>query len=189
MTVANRYALESRTSPRLSAGTAIDGCSDVIEKALGHTIKARGDGLTQGKVILLLPRAKANVAAALYDGSRLDRTNISDSAAAGIRSARRASTAASSCCVSPVSMIGCSGAGGGPSRARRRTRGRANDRQFCSETPRRKMEVKPYYAYIVGNGRRQRVTACGCGFNRSTQRIDEIVQLVSRNSAFSADVR
>ena len=28
-----------------------------------------------------------------------------------------------------------------------------------------------------------------CGFNRSTQRIDEIVQLVSRNSVFFSGVR
>jgi len=32
-------------------------------------------------------------------------------------------------------------------------------------------------------------TASGCGFNRSTQRIDEIVQLVSRSLAFSLGVR
>jgi hypothetical protein len=33
------------------------------------------------------------------------------------------------------------------------------------------------------------VSASDCGFNRSTQRIDEIVQLVSRNSVFFSGVR
>jgi hypothetical protein len=33
------------------------------------------------------------------------------------------------------------------------------------------------------------VTALPCGFNRSTQQIDEIVELVSRSLVFSSDVR
>jgi FAD-dependent urate hydroxylase len=44
----------------------------------------------------------------------------------------------------------------------------------------------------AGNGGLQaksRIHTIGCGFNRSTQRIDEIVQLVSRNSVFFSGVR
>jgi hypothetical protein len=39
------------------------------------------------------------------------------------------------------------------------------------------------------SGQRARLSAIGCGFNRSTQHIDEIVELASRSLESSSGVR